>query len=66
MTFTVLGLSDKGHVELADHNTANQCFDWIAGYTRWGDFGGYDAFAVIDPQGEWIAIHEPFEQYFNS
>lgn len=62
--YTVLGLSDTGNVELADHHTEGQCYDWIYEYTRFGDFGGYDAFAVIDPEGEWVTVHEPFEQYF--
>lgn len=54
-TYTVLGLSEDGqHVELADHHTQAQCFDWIEGYIRWGDWGGYYGLAIIAPDGEWL------------
>lgn len=59
MTYTALGLSDDlNHVELSNHHTETQCREWVAGYTRQGDFGGYYGIAIISPEGEWLETFE--------
>ena len=56
-TYTALGLSDSGHVELADHYTESQCRAWINRYTRRGDFGGYYGIALVAPDGGWLETY---------
>lgn len=55
--YTVLGLSDDGHVELHDTDGVNAASDWIKEYIRWGDWGGYYGFAIVDPDGDWVTVH---------
>jgi hypothetical protein len=52
--YTVLGLSDSGNVELSDHYTESQCRDFIKGYTRFGNWGGYFGLSIISPNGEYL------------
>lgn len=53
--YTVLGLSgDDRHVELHGTPWESTAREWIAGYTRNGDFGGYYGIALIAPDGEWL------------
>lgn len=54
--YTALGLSDSGHVELESHYTETECREWIRGYTRHGDFGGYYGIALVSPEGEWVEV----------
>jgi hypothetical protein len=51
MTFTALGLSDTGNVEL--HNCENQtsCRVWIENYTKNGNWGGYYGISILSPDG---------------
>jgi len=58
-TYTALGLSNTGHVELSEHNSQTHCREWIQSYTRWGDWGGYDGIAITAPNGDWIEVLEP-------
>ena len=57
-TYTALGLSDTGNVELAAHHTQGQCREWVRGYTKGGDFGGYYGIAIISPDGEWLETYD--------
>jgi outer membrane biogenesis lipoprotein LolB len=36
---------------LEEFNWLQEARDWLRGYTRWGDFGGYDNIYIVDKQG---------------
>ena len=58
--FAAIGLSqDCEPVELETFQSETHCREWITQYIRWGDFGGYDAIAVLAPCGEYF---EKFER----
>lgn len=61
--YKAIGVSRTGDVELQDFNTETECREWVRGYVKGGDFGGYDGIAVVSPQGEWVDFFEPMFAY---
>jgi len=61
-TFTALGLSDDGHVEVSDHDTFNEARDFITQYVRWNNWGGYYGIAILNDDGEWVETFDAPEE----
>lgn len=36
---------------LEEFDWLQEARDWLRGYTRWGDFGGYDSIYIVDEFG---------------
>tara|TARA_R110000751_G_scaffold75348_1_gene151920 strand:+ start:65 stop:313 length:249 start_codon:yes stop_codon:yes gene_type:complete len=49
-TYAVLGFSDTLDTPTVLHtsHSATDCDSWLDGYTRWGDWGGYDSLAMFE------------------
>ena len=60
-TYAILGYADNldGPVVLYEADSYTQCEQWKEDYTRWGDWGGYDALALyeIAPYERAFTIH---------
>lgn len=41
-------------VELHECDTETEAREWIARYTRYGDWGGYDVLFIDDPDGQYV------------
>lgn len=54
--------SDDGNstimVEMTDRYTQTECRQWVEGYTRWGDWGGHNAFEIRDHVGTVVQVFE--------
>ena len=49
-TYAILGFSDTldGPVVLYESDSYTDCDRWVQGYTRWGDWGGYDTLSLYE------------------
>ena len=49
-TYAILGFSGTldGPVVLYESDSYGACDRWREGYTRWGDWGGYDTLALYE------------------
>lgn len=49
-TYAILGFADdmETPVNLCEFDTYTEADDWVTGYTRWGDWGGYDTLALYE------------------
>jgi|TARA_B110000908_G_C10118931_1_gene386667 hypothetical protein len=60
-TYAILGFSDTLDTPTVLHtsDSATDCDRWRDGYTRWGDWGGYDSLALyeVGPDQHPDAIH---------
>ena len=66
--FTVYGDYASDPVELAEFNSVTDAITWVRGYTRGGDFGGYEVIEVIEfvegvPQVRYREEDEAYEEY---
>lgn len=63
MAYTVLGLSnDDKHVELHNETLLLGAKQWVALYTRFGNWGGYYGLAIVDEKGDWVETFDAPEQ----
>ena len=52
--FKIMGLAPSGNVEsieMHEFDTVEEANSWVVGYVRFGDWGGYEAFTVVAPNG---------------
>ena len=47
-TYAILGVSDSEPVLLHHTESCDDAAQWIKGYTKQGDYGGYDAIALYE------------------
>jgi hypothetical protein len=61
-TYAIIGFSNTldGPVVLYESDSYSDCDRWRAGYTRWGDWGGYDMLALYEIGPDQSALTIPW------
>lgn len=64
VSHVVVGIDrEHGDQELYAASTEDETRRWLQAYTRFGNWGGYDGFAIVTPDKMWIHVMEREDEY---